>query len=292
MAYFVTGATGFIGRFLLAQLLEREGTIYALCRSGSLDKLDDLKARLGADDDRIVPIVGDLSRERLGVSRRRTSSASTARSSTSSTSRRSTTSPPTPTASSWPTSRARGTPCTWPAPCTPGTSTWSARSRRPGSTRARSPRTCSTRPQDVEHNPYYHTKHEAERVVRERVPGAVAGLPSGRGGRALRDRRDRQDRRPVLLLQDPAAAARRHAVVGAGHRHRGRRDQPRPRRLRRQGDGPHRPPARPRRPGLPPHRPRAAHRRRAVQGADEGGQGAAADAQPRRPRPGRRCRPA
>ncbi|HET6876947.1 MAG TPA: SDR family oxidoreductase [Jatrophihabitans sp.] len=67
MAYFVTGATGFIGRFLLAQLLEREGTIYALCRPGSMDKLDELKARLGDDDDRIVPITGDLGKERLGV---------------------------------------------------------------------------------------------------------------------------------------------------------------------------------------------------------------------------------
>ena len=28
MTYFVTGATGFIGRFLLARLLERDGTIY------------------------------------------------------------------------------------------------------------------------------------------------------------------------------------------------------------------------------------------------------------------------
>jgi NAD(P)-dependent dehydrogenase (short-subunit alcohol dehydrogenase family) len=66
--YFVTGATGFVGRFLLAELLKREGTIYALCRASSLDKLDELKVRLGADDDRIVPVVGDLSRERLGVS--------------------------------------------------------------------------------------------------------------------------------------------------------------------------------------------------------------------------------
>jgi thioester reductase-like protein len=118
MAYFVTGATGFIGRFLLAQLLEREGTIYALCRSGSLDKLDELKARLGADDDRIVPVVGDLSRERLGVSHEDVEKLDgqidhffhlAAIYDL--------------TASSWPTSRARGTPCTWPAPCTPGTST-------------------------------------------------------------------------------------------------------------------------------------------------------------------------
>jgi thioester reductase-like protein len=67
MAYFVTGATGFIGRFLVAELLDhREGTIYCLCRAGSVDKLEALKVRLG-DDDRIVPIIGDLSRPRLGV---------------------------------------------------------------------------------------------------------------------------------------------------------------------------------------------------------------------------------
>ncbi|MFN2560470.1 MAG: SDR family oxidoreductase [Jatrophihabitans sp.] len=67
MAYFVTGATGFIGRFLIAELLDhREGTIYCLCRASSLDKLDALKARLG-DDDRIVPVLGDLSKPRLGV---------------------------------------------------------------------------------------------------------------------------------------------------------------------------------------------------------------------------------
>src|SRR5579875_1882120 len=68
MAYFVTGATGFIGRFLVAQLLEREGTIYALCRAGSMHKLDELKERLGDDADRIQPVVGDLTSPRLGVS--------------------------------------------------------------------------------------------------------------------------------------------------------------------------------------------------------------------------------
>ena len=67
MAYFVTGATGFIGRFLLVELLKREGTIYVLCRASSLDKLDELRERLGADETRIVPIVGDLSKERLGI---------------------------------------------------------------------------------------------------------------------------------------------------------------------------------------------------------------------------------
>jgi len=67
MAYFVTGATGFIGRFLLAELLKRDGTIYVLCRAGSLDKLDELRERLGTDEQRVVAVVGDLSAERLGV---------------------------------------------------------------------------------------------------------------------------------------------------------------------------------------------------------------------------------
>ncbi|PZS13338.1 MAG: short chain dehydrogenase [Pseudonocardiales bacterium] len=69
MAYFVTGATGFIGRFLTAELLEREGTIYVLCRAGSLGKLDELRARLGTDDKRLVAVIGDLSKERLGLDR-------------------------------------------------------------------------------------------------------------------------------------------------------------------------------------------------------------------------------
>ena len=67
MAYFVTGATGFIGRFLMADLLKREGTIYVLCRASSLDKLDDLRERLGTDDERVVAVIGDLSKDRLGV---------------------------------------------------------------------------------------------------------------------------------------------------------------------------------------------------------------------------------
>ncbi|MEA2350737.1 MAG: hypothetical protein QOG86_1678, partial [Thermoleophilaceae bacterium] len=66
MNYFVTGATGFIGRHLLEQLLQREGTIYALVREGSRGRLDELGKRLGAGD-RLVPVSGDLSQERLGV---------------------------------------------------------------------------------------------------------------------------------------------------------------------------------------------------------------------------------
>ncbi|MGH2956780.1 MAG: SDR family oxidoreductase [Solirubrobacterales bacterium] len=66
MSYFVTGATGFIGRNLVEQLLEREGTIYVLVREGSRGRLEELRSRWGAPEDRIVPVIGDLSQEKLG----------------------------------------------------------------------------------------------------------------------------------------------------------------------------------------------------------------------------------
>jgi len=65
--YFVTGATGFIGRHLVAELLKREGTIYALVREGSRGKLDALIQRLDAPEGRIQPVTGDLSKPGLGV---------------------------------------------------------------------------------------------------------------------------------------------------------------------------------------------------------------------------------
>ena len=66
MNYFVTGATGFIGRHLVEELLKREGTIYALVREGSRGKLDSLAQRLDAGD-RIVAVAGDLSKPGLGI---------------------------------------------------------------------------------------------------------------------------------------------------------------------------------------------------------------------------------
>ncbi|MDX1658089.1 MAG: SDR family oxidoreductase [Nitriliruptorales bacterium] len=71
MTYFVTGATGFIGRFLVERLLEREGTIYCLVRESSQGKLDQLRERLGDHEGRIVGVVGDLTDPYLGVSQDR-----------------------------------------------------------------------------------------------------------------------------------------------------------------------------------------------------------------------------
>ena len=68
MSYFVTGATGFIGRNLVERLLPREGTIYALVRAGSRGRLEELRTGWGADGARVVPISGDLTQPGLAVS--------------------------------------------------------------------------------------------------------------------------------------------------------------------------------------------------------------------------------
>ena len=71
MNYFVTGATGFIGRFLVARLLKREGArVFALVRPGSEYKLDAMRRRLCVEESRLVPITGDLTKKLLGVSKR------------------------------------------------------------------------------------------------------------------------------------------------------------------------------------------------------------------------------
>jgi NAD(P)-dependent dehydrogenase (short-subunit alcohol dehydrogenase family) len=73
MPYFVTGATGFIGRRLVQHLLtHRQGEVYVLVRESSTWRLDELLERwsleLGASAaKRVVPVEGDLRRPLLGV---------------------------------------------------------------------------------------------------------------------------------------------------------------------------------------------------------------------------------
>jgi NAD(P)-dependent dehydrogenase (short-subunit alcohol dehydrogenase family) len=65
-SYFVTGATGFIGRHLVERLLERDGDIHVLVREGSTDKLEQLMERWGHPDN-VKPVFGDLSEPQLGI---------------------------------------------------------------------------------------------------------------------------------------------------------------------------------------------------------------------------------
>ncbi|MEM7082196.1 MAG: SDR family oxidoreductase [Pseudomonadota bacterium] len=68
MAYFVTGATGFIGNRLVSKLLERKGTVYFLVRRKNAKELKKLYERWGVDASRAVAIKGDITRKNLGVS--------------------------------------------------------------------------------------------------------------------------------------------------------------------------------------------------------------------------------
>jgi NAD(P)-dependent dehydrogenase (short-subunit alcohol dehydrogenase family) len=69
MSYFVTGATGFIGRHLVLELLDhREGDIFVLVRKGSLPRMEKLIRRW--DTNRVIPVTGDLSKPNLGVAKK------------------------------------------------------------------------------------------------------------------------------------------------------------------------------------------------------------------------------
>ena len=68
MQYFVTGATGFIGKRLVKKLLERKGAVvYFLIRRESADKVADLRSFWGVTPARAVPVFGDLTAKKLGV---------------------------------------------------------------------------------------------------------------------------------------------------------------------------------------------------------------------------------
>ncbi|MFC3551805.1 SDR family oxidoreductase [Lysobacter cavernae] len=68
MSYFVTGATGFIGRYLVSNLLKRKGTVYVLVRKDSHKKLDAIAKRMGWDSKRVVLVDGDMTKPKCGVS--------------------------------------------------------------------------------------------------------------------------------------------------------------------------------------------------------------------------------
>mgnify|MGYP001378661581 FL=1 len=68
MNYFITGATGFIGRRLVRKILERRGAVvYFLARDASPEKLARLYAFWGVDAKRAIPVVGDIARPGLGI---------------------------------------------------------------------------------------------------------------------------------------------------------------------------------------------------------------------------------
>jgi NAD(P)-dependent dehydrogenase (short-subunit alcohol dehydrogenase family) len=68
MQYFVTGATGFIGKRLVKTLLARKGsTVYFLLRQESERKVGELLEYWGTTKARAIPVFGDLTAKKLGV---------------------------------------------------------------------------------------------------------------------------------------------------------------------------------------------------------------------------------
>jgi NAD(P)-dependent dehydrogenase (short-subunit alcohol dehydrogenase family) len=68
MQYFVTGATGFIGKRLVKTLLARRGAVvHFLLRPESEGKVPELLAYWGVGKSRAVPVYGDLTSKKLGV---------------------------------------------------------------------------------------------------------------------------------------------------------------------------------------------------------------------------------
>ncbi len=67
MTYFVTGATGFIGRYLVQELLDnREGEVFVLVREGSKGRMERLVRQWGQAS-RVTLVTGDLGEAALGV---------------------------------------------------------------------------------------------------------------------------------------------------------------------------------------------------------------------------------
>jgi len=68
MHYFVTGATGFIGKRLVHKILERKGTVvHFLVRDRSAKRIAELLDYWGVDDTRAVAVRGDLALPGLGI---------------------------------------------------------------------------------------------------------------------------------------------------------------------------------------------------------------------------------
>ena len=66
MNYFVTGATGFIGRFVVERLLAREGSqVHVLMRESSSDKFEALKERFPDQAKRLHAVWGDITQAGL-----------------------------------------------------------------------------------------------------------------------------------------------------------------------------------------------------------------------------------
>ena len=266
MAYFVTGATGFIGRFLVANLLKRGEPIYVLVRKGSTKKLAALREDYWEANER----AGDRGRRRSWQDRtsafrrrrrRRSSKGKIAHffhlaaiydlSASAEAQQAANVERHAPRGRFRCGGRRRLLP-----PCELDRRRRSLR-RRLSRGHVRGGR--GSRPSVFQDQARFRGRRP------QALQAAVPDLPAGLRRRRLEDRLHRQDRRAVLFLQGPAEDARRAAAVDADDRHRRRPHQHRARRFRRRRARLSRAQERPRRQVLPPDRSGAAPDRRSAQ---------------------------
>lgn len=71
MIYFITGASGFIGKRLVRKLLSRESSVvYFLMRDTSPERISDLLDFWNVDETRAVAVKGDVTKRNLGLTKR------------------------------------------------------------------------------------------------------------------------------------------------------------------------------------------------------------------------------
>ena len=213
MSYFVTGATGFIGRNLVERLLEREGTIYVLVREGSKGRLAELRSRWGADEDRVVGVVGDLSQPRLGVSE---DEISALRGKVDHLFHLAAIYDMTADAESQRLANVEGTRhmVEFAEAVEAGRVHMVSSIAAAGLYKGTWREDMFEEAENLDTHPYFRTKHDSEAIVRTECDAAVARLPAGDRRRALGDRRDGQDRRSLLLLQADPPDPQRGAPSG------------------------------------------------------------------------------
>ena len=212
MAYFVTGATGFIGQFLVANLLKRGRPVYVLVRKSSLKKLAAQRLQWGANEKQVVAVQGDIGRKGLGIG---AADARKLKGKIDHFFHLAAIYDVKASAEAQQVANVEGTrhavefAGAVQAGCFHHVSSIAAAGLYDGVFRE----DMFDEAEDLDH-PYFRTKHDSEGIVRNRVQAPVSHLPPRRGGRPLADRRHRQDRRALLLLQAAAEDAADAAVRG------------------------------------------------------------------------------
>ena len=210
MAYFVTGATGFIGQFLVANLLKRgEPDLRARAQELAEEARRRCASDWGADEKQVIAVVGDLGEEEPRRRRRRPATKLKGKVDALLPPRRDLR-PQRRAPRQQQVANVEGTRHAVQfaeavgAGCFHHVSSIAAAGLYDGVFRE----DMFEEAEDLDH-PYFRTKHDSEGIVRRECKRPFRIYRPGLRRRPLEDRLHRQDRRALLLLQVPAEDAQR-----------------------------------------------------------------------------------